>query len=134
MSARDDNPRLHRIVVERDADGAVESVRFVCDGDDAAPCHHWPACGCEIWGGDHGQLEIPGVQEAIPPAPGHEDVQQRECWMSPWFNDAVGSPLEFAELYEGDEDYEADAGLEWLVSGHVQTTFQGDYMTWEYAS
>lgn len=129
MSARNDDPTLHRIEVERDQDGEVESVRFVCDGDDAAPCHHWPDCGCETWSEAHGDRA-----KGIPPALGHEDVPQRECWMSPWFNDTTDSPLDFAELYDGWEDYEAAGDLAWLVSGPVSCTFEGDYMTWEYAS
>lgn len=133
MTARDDNPALHSIEVERDGDGLVESVRFVCAGDDDSACHHWPDCGCETWGEGH-HYAVDGVT----PLPGHEDVQQRYCWMAPWFNDTTTTWPDFTDLYDGPLDIDSPENhgecADWLVSGPVSTTFEGDYMTWEYAS
>lgn len=129
---------LHRIVVERNADGEVESVRFVCDGDDSAPCHWWPDCGCETWGPEHGTpgpASPSGKRESIA-LPGHEDVQQRICWIDPWFNDTTTTWSDFTELYDGPLDIDHPdvygENADWLVSGPVLTSFEGDYMTWEY--
>lgn len=132
MTTRDDNPKLHRIAVERDPDGDVEGVRFVCDGDDTAPCHHWPNCDCEDWGDGH-YLESwdwknPTAKRT--PAPGHEDVQQAECWIDPWFNACLDDPIDWAEAYHGPEDLTSSD----LRDGPVSVEFEGDYMTWEYGA
>lgn len=144
MGARDDNPKLHRIEVDRDADGEITAVRFVCDGDDSAPCHRWPDCGCEEWGQRHyvedWDPENPHAKRT--PLPGHEDVQQQSCWIDPWFNDCYDLPSEWAEAYDGDDDGHMvphpDGGvhddLSWLISGPISVTWEGDYMTWEYAT
>ncbi len=94
---------LHRVEVQHDADGDIAFIKFVCDGDATAPCHTWPGCGCESWGGAHGQPEVPGIQKAIAPEPGHEPVQQETCWIDPWFNDAIGNdPDEWLAVYDGE--------------------------------
>lgn len=140
MTARDDNPELHRIVVERhpwNAEendpgelGSVASVRFVCDGGPDAPCHHFPACDCEEWWSNHYVTNENGeVVEPRRPMPGHEDVQQESCWIDPWFNATTGSPLDWIELYDGPDEI----GFDDLYSGPVSVSFEGDYMTWEYA-
>lgn len=139
MSARDDNPNLHHIVVERDEEGPT-SVRFVCDGDDSAPCHHWPDCGCESWGPWH-YVEV--QDQTIPyvdrtPLPSHENVPQPYCWIDPWFNETTSDWSDFTDLYDGplsiDDSEVYGEAADWLVSGPVSVTFEGDYMTWEYAS
>lgn len=114
-TARDDNPLLHRIEVTRDDDGEVTAVRFICDGGDDAPCHHWPDCTCEEWTEEHSE---------------HPDVQQDHCWIGPWFNDVAYHLEDWAEFYDGQED------IHWandLRSGPISVTFEGDYMTFEYA-
>lgn len=127
MTAHGNDPAIHRIEVERDEEGEVESVRFICKGTDASPCHHYPDCGCEEW-----SLELHGSQQQeVPPQPGHENVQQPDCWIDPWFNETTDSPFDFAELYDGDIDHFA---LDDLRSAAVDVTFEGDYMTWRYAS
>lgn len=129
---------LHRIEVERNAGGEVESVRFVCDGGDSASCHWWPDCGCETWGPEHGTpgpASPSGKRENLA-MPGHEDVQQRECWIEPWFNATTDTWSDFTDLYDGPLDIDQPDiygdNADWLVSGLVVTTFEGDYMTWEY--
>jgi len=127
VKARDDDPNLHRIEVERDEAGEVEFVRFVCDGGDDAPCHHWPDCGCETWGESHGD-----PRKGIPPEAGHENVPQRSCWVDPWFNDALGhEAYEWIEAWDGSGDEPTHGDL---YSGPISVTFEGDYMTWEYAA
>lgn len=145
VSARRDVPRvplrangtivkaLHRIEVEIDRFGEVEHVRFVCDGDDTAPCHTWPDCGCEQWSAElHGE----------PPAPGHEAKPQASCWIDPWFNDAIGSePADWVDAYTDGadrarlEEPDPDGGTREVVhAGPIETTWCGEWMTWEYAT
>lgn len=142
----------HRIEVERDLHGEVEAVRFVCDGDASSLCHSFPDCGCEEW-----TYELHGVRAGrsfwnpaigrdevaesdVPPAPGHEDVtHEADCWVDPWFNAALGDVLDWVEAYAGNVPLvpHPDGGVyddrSWLVSGPIDTTWEGDYMTWEYA-
>lgn len=131
MSARNDNPAIHRIAVERNEDGEVEYARFVCDGNDDSACHHWPDCGCETWGEGH------HYDADDKPLPGHEDVQQSHCWMEPWFNDTTTTWSDLTDLYDGplatDDPEVYGENADWFVSGPVSCTFEGDYMTWEYA-
>lgn len=114
---------LHWIEVERDEEGPI-SVRFVCKGDDSAACHHWPDCECEAWGPEHGWPDGE-------PMPGHGNVQQSSCWIDPWFNDGLSHVQDWLDSWEGDEDA---PGLDDLISGPIEYLWQGDYMTWEYAS
>jgi hypothetical protein len=138
---------LHRIEVERNADGEVESVRFICDGGADATCHNYPDCGCEQWTREvHGQRfgQVIGYERGhllyadrdIDPQPGHEPIQQAHCWMEPWFNETTDTWSDFIDLYDGpiNTDDPAIYGehADWLVSGPVTATFEGDYMTWEY--
>lgn len=134
MSARDNDPKLHRIEVVRDAHNDVLSVRFVCLGGDAAPCHHFPACDCEGWGEDHyvEPYDSGDPHTKRTPRPGHEDVQQDSCWIDPWFNACLSSVGDWLEAWDSFDDKSEDdlKGGSWPVS----VSFEGDYMTWEYAS
>lgn len=128
MTAHGNDSRFHRIEVRRNDGGGVDSVRFVCTAPLTAPCHQYANCGCEQWDPDlHGPI----------PAPGHEPVQQSECWMDPWFNETTDTWSDFTDLYDGPIDIDRPdvygECADWLVSGPVDTTFQGDYMTWAYA-
>lgn len=115
-------PGLHRIEVERDRDGEVSSVRFACDGTNLSACHSFPECACETWG---------EVTHGDPPAPGHENVvHEKECWVDPWFNAALSDAGDWVEAYDGEHDGLDEADLR---SAQIETTFEGDYMTWRYA-
>jgi hypothetical protein len=71
-------------------------------------------------------------------APGHEDTPQEHCWIDPWFNETTTTWSDFTDLYDGDLDIDNPdvygERADWLVSGPVSVTFEGDYMTWEYAA
>lgn len=136
-------PGLHRIEVDRDIDGRVTAVRFVCDGTSVAACHSFPDCDCETWtrelhgtrvgqriGIEKGHVLV--ASEDVPPQPGHEDVvHERECWVDPWFNGALSDVVDWLEAYDGELESPLDELK--LRSGRIDTTFEGD-MTWEYAS
>lgn len=129
---------IHRIEVDRDAEGEVSAVRFVCDGTSEAPCHSFPDCDCETW-----TFELHGVRkgqvlagtsvakEDVPPAPGHEDViHDNACWVDPWFNAALTDPADWIDAYVGEDEITETE----LRSGAIESIWEGDYMTWEYAS
>lgn len=106
QTAKGDNPVVH----------VIRDGRFACLADADASCRNYPACDCEGWDPElHGD----------PPAPGHEDVPQDECWIAPWMGatdlrDTYGD----AELYIDDDDF---------PDGPVIFEWHGDYITWEYA-
>ena len=114
------DPTVHRIEVTRDADGDVESARFVCTAPPTAPCRNYPSCECESWGEEHGD-----PKRGIAPEPGHEDVPQDECWIDPWLNNL--DLIDFAEYH--DPHLASDE----LRDGPVEVSWEGDYLTWRYA-
>jgi hypothetical protein len=132
MTALNDDPNLHSIIVERDSDGEVTSIRFVCSGDQSSPCHNYPDCGCETWSESAHFTEDENGVLTDEPAPGHEATPKPGCWIDPWFNETTTIPLDWEDLYDGHTDFTYDP--DWLVSGPVSVTFEGDYMTWEYAA
>lgn len=95
----------------------IRDGRFECDAPATAPCHNYPACGCEAW-----------TQELHdPPAPGHEDVPQAECWVTPWID-----ATDLSNTYDDGE------GETWFFDdefpdGPVIHEWHGDYLTWRYA-
>lgn len=92
-------------------------VKFECPwlyGD----CHFYPDCQCESFGDDH--FEEHGV--------GHERVHHDECWMQAWFDSGCHS-------YEGDDgDDMQDTGLPVSMnrSGEIVTSWELDYVGWEF--
>lgn len=117
---------LHRLEVSRDIDGNVTDVRFVCDGTAQSACHLFPDCACEQWSdATHGENADPG----------HENVMhETQCWVDPWFNDVFHSPLDWMEAFAPGDGSGPMADQLLLHSGQIDTTFEGDYMTWQYAS
>lgn len=88
---------------------------FHCDGDATSPCRTYPDCGCEEW-----YLDETGKHP-------HPSVIQDECWKLPWLDasDAV-------DTYDGD-DY-ADGGGPQQIDAEIETTWDGDCLTWDYAT
>lgn len=108
MSAHGNNSAVHFI-----RDG-----RFVCLAEPSATCRNYPGCECEAWGDDlHGD----------PPADGHGDQPQDECWIKPWL-DAVDLSESYAdgdgELFIGDNEF---------PDGPVSVEWHFDFLTWQYA-
>lgn len=104
--AKGDDPTVHFI-----RDG-----RFVCVAEPTAPCRNYPGCECEAWSAElHGD----------PPAEGHEDRPQDECWIQPWME-----ATDLRDTYSADELLIDD---DEFPDGPVAVEWQFDYLTWEYA-
>lgn len=99
----------------------IEAGRFVCKADASAPCRNYPACTCEDWE----EARHFGHGKGETPEPGHEAVPQDECWMDPWLNNSM-----LHDSYSADDLYIDD---DEFPNGPVETTWEGDYLLWEYA-
>lgn len=116
--------RHHRIRLDVAWDGderEVRHVRFECLAPPEAPCHQYPGCGCEEW-----DVEIHHPDH---PMPGHEPVQQEECWKIPWLES-------FADVYDVVESYDPDLDditEDDLRDGVIVTSWEGDWLAWSYA-
>lgn len=106
MSAKGNDSSVHFI-----RDG-----RFVCTAEPTAACRNYPACECEAWSAElHGD----------PPAEGHGDQPQDECWIAPWMDatDLCDTYSPTQALLDDDEFPDGPVSVEW----------NEDYLTWEYA-
>ena len=88
------------------------AVKFTCHGDAESPCHRYPDCDCEEWPSDE--------TAHIHPYTTHD-----ECWMQPWFDNDCVSPASHAVIG-------CDLGYQVGMSGPVKTTFEGDFVGWEF--
>lgn len=76
---------------------------FECRGDETAPCHQYPDCGCEIAGC------------------GHPSTPHAECMVKPWMDDACAQ--ECFDLREPTP----------VRDGPITAWFDGDCYAWDYA-
>lgn len=76
-------------------------AKFECRAGRDAKCHRYPDCGCEE------------ICE-------HEEVQQDECWITPWMSDACQQ-----ECFVGPENTT-------VHDGPIHVSFNGDCVDWEY--
>jgi len=104
---------IHRVTLTDDS--TFGHGTFTCEGGPDDACHQYPSCECEVWGeGENG-----GPHE-------HPDERQAECWLTPWLNGYV-----LSDTYSDDEGH-SDL-WEWR-SGVIRCDWQGDYLTWQYAT
>jgi len=83
-------------------------IRFECSGDETSACRNYPDCDCEEW-------ELTDHK--------HPNQTHQECWLQAWFdNDCVGPTSDMI----GDVDYTVG------MSGPIATSFEGDYIEWEF--
>lgn len=88
----------------------IVSGRFVCTASPEAPCRNYPACECETWNPAHHE---------------HPNVPQEECWQAPWIQASdLSDTYALEELLLDDDEF---------PDGPVATTWEGDYLLWEYA-
>ncbi|BCW61876.1 hypothetical protein [Arthrobacter sp. StoSoilB22] len=108
----------HHITVtaQYDKDGTElePEVKFECRGNDDAPCHIYPDCGCEAWEEGHEQQ--------------HPYTHHQTCWMSDWFEAG-------AHNYDGEDrddmsDCSIPAGMN--RSGPIEPTFEDEYIAWQF--
>ncbi|WP_066298889.1 hypothetical protein [Arthrobacter luteolus] len=89
---------------------------FECLGSASAACRIYPACDCESWNEHH----------AKDYGPGHEPVQQDECWLHGWFdNDAA--------VYAGEDATDMrDNGLPDVLrqEGTIEYSFCEEWIEW----
>ena len=121
-------PAIHRI----------ENGKFVCSAEPTAKCHTYPDCGCEQWSRElHGQKfgEFIGrsssghllfADKDIPPAPGHENIQQDAGWIKPWLQ-----ATDPRERYGATE--QTVRSNDEFPDGEIDYEWHGDYLTWFYA-
>jgi hypothetical protein len=107
VSAHGDDPAVHFI-----RDG-----RFVCIAEPTAKCRNYPACECEEW-----SAELHGT----PPAEGHEDQPQNECWIGPWM-----SATDLVDNYAPVDGEAIDDDQ--FPDGPICVMWEDDYILWEYA-
>lgn len=90
----------------------IKDGKFVCLGDQDAPCRNYPGCSCDYFGEDHDKQ------------PGHEKIPQPQCWIDTWFE-----ATSVHELYFGDEG----EAMDWWIfpDGPVDWEFD-DGITWSY--
>lgn len=100
-------------------DSAVHFIRdgrFVCTAEPTAKCRNYPSCECEAW-----SVELHGN----PPAEGHEDQPQGECWVNPWL-----SATDLRDSYEPEELWLDD---DEFPNGPIDIEWDGDCVLWKYA-
>lgn len=109
----------HRVTLKAGPNGTTVP-RFECQGSASAACHIYPACDCESWNDDH----------AKDYGPGHEPVQQDECWLQGWFdNDAA--------VYAGEDATDMrDNGLPDTLcqEGAIEYSFCDEWIEWSFAA
>jgi hypothetical protein len=115
-------PHYVTVTAQFDADGneLEPEVKFECPWKYGA-CHFYPACSHEEFDANH--YEDHGT--------GHEREHHDECWMQGWFDNGGHSyDGEDSDTYGG--DYGIPAGMN--RKGWITTTFEGDYVSWEFAA
>lgn len=101
-----DDPSVHRI----------RQGRFVCTADNAAPCHNYPTCDCEIW---DDETHFEHAEQ------GHESNTHSECWFVPW--------MEAVDLYDSYTPESIVYDDRDFPDGPVTFDFDFDCLGWKYA-
>lgn len=109
------NATAHYVTVTSpDSEGwESQTVKFECRGDRSSDCHRYPDCACEAWGQDHP----------------HPKVVHDECWVKSWF-DGDSHAYDGEDRDEMNGDWGIPAGMN--RSGAVTTSFEYEYIAWEF--
>ncbi|KIA63043.1 hypothetical protein [Nocardia vulneris] len=100
---------LHTVTITGTEDNP--RIEFACHGTIGAECHSYPDCDCETWDRDHE----------------HPYVQQDECWMKSFFDNAEQGAVDpMPEML-------AESDIFVGMSGPITTHFNNEYIEWEFA-